>query len=113
MGTNNGKNAAQRVAPGKTAFIKDVATSGNEKNGFHGEVAATRKLVFARWNAAIEQNHFYPSPFLHPPDCFQPDKERRRLLDMHLDNTVLILVFVIGHTPTRVSNRESRETILY
>lgn len=82
-----GKNAAQRVAPGKTAFIKDVATSGNEKNGFHVKWRPRESLFFARWNAAIEENHFYPSPSLHPPDCFQPDKERRRLLDMHLDNS--------------------------
>lgn len=81
-----GKNAAQRVAPGKTAFIKDVATS-NEKNGFHVKWRPRESLFFARWNAAIEENHFYPSPSLHPPDCFQPDKERRRLLDMHLDNS--------------------------
>lgn len=31
----HGVRMQQREAPRKTAFIKNVATSGNEKNGFH------------------------------------------------------------------------------
>lgn len=107
-----GKNAAQRVAPGKTAFIKDVATSGNEKNGFHVKWRPRESLFFARWNAAIEENHFYPPP---PYILLIAFNRTRRGGGCSICISITVLIFVLDRSYAHAcfESRISRNCLRY